>query len=475
MLAEDLSQESSRARHGVSERDRRRALAVILATAAATAFCIVVPRVGPLAVLGLTVALSLVLLLRGVPQRSGAGDFASLVLRPEAAFVGWVLVACLWATAPGAALAKAVFLAVLFLHAVVAARQIPHLALPDIEAAAKGILAGFFLGGIYLCLETETRDLVTRIVLTYFPGVTDGLDKHAVIEDGVVKVLRSSSHISRVGSAFCLFLCPAALAVALFTKGALRWLCYAVIAAFALLILLHPAVRSQTAQLSTAVALITFAITLVSRNLAKWLLGAGFVAAVFFVVPFALGLFHLKMHENDSLFSSARARIIIWNYTAERVLETPVLGVGTNSTRYIDDARPEHEKLTPPGALAAAATRAHPHNVYLQIWYELGIIGAVAFAALGLSLLWRASRLPSACVPFALVHFAVCATVITPSYGLWQNWFQSAIVLSILALLLVGARRDAFLREADGTATDDSARPGPRSRHEPLPSHPGTA
>ena len=39
----------------------------------------------------------------------------------------------------------------------------------------------------------------------------------------------------------------------------------------------------------------------------------------------------------------------------------------------------------------------------------------------------------------ATAHFAVCATVVGPSYGMWQNWLQSAIVASILALTLIMA------------------------------------
>jgi O-antigen ligase len=84
-----------------------------------------------------------------------------------------------------------------------------------------------------------------------------------------------------------------------------------------------------------------------------------------------------------------------------------------------------------------AQTRAHPHNIYLHIWYELGVIGVLTFALLGLSLLLKTDQLPKRSRIFAIGHFAICMTVIAFTYGLWQNWFQAAIVLSTLALVLV--------------------------------------
>jgi O-antigen ligase len=129
--------------------------------------------------------------------------------------------------------------------------------------------------------------------------------------------------------------------------------------------------------------------------------------------------------------------VIIWNYTAEKVLDHPILGVGTNSTRYLDEARTLQEKMKPNDGVAAAATRAHPHNIYLQIWYELGAVGVLAFGILGVSLLLRTALLPETAVAFGLAHFALCMAALAPAYGLWQNWFQSALVLSILALLAV--------------------------------------
>jgi O-antigen ligase len=113
-----------------------------------------------------------------------------------------------------------------------------------------------------------------------------------------------------------------------------------------------------------------------------------------------------------------------------------VLGVGTNSTRYLDRARQTRDSVKLNNYVVPLETRAHPHNVYLQIWYELGAIGVFTFAYMCLSFFSRISLLGES-KRFGLAQFAVCGAAIAPSYGFWQNWFQSAIVLSILVLVLV--------------------------------------
>lgn len=52
--------------------------------------------------------------------------------------------------------------------------------------------------------------------------------------------------------------------------------------------------------------------------------------------------------------------------------------------------------------------RPHTHNMYLQIWYELGAIGSMLFVAAGLAVL-RLDRLPVAAQPAMFVTFAAAA------------------------------------------------------------------
>ncbi len=404
--------------------------------AVVTLLCMVVPRVGPLVVAALAIAVGGAFLVREFLRNDWRKVLRTVLLRPEMAFPIWTLVACLWAVAPSAALAKAIFLLVLVAHVIVLARHTQDLDENLVADVSRGLLLGFVLGALYLFVEITLRDSIGRWVLTHFPFLDRGLAKHGKMSGGVVTSV-SGAHMTRVSAVFCLLWCPAVLAAVLYTKGAVKWLVIAVTAAVTLTVLAHQHSHSQTAELALFVGIVLLAVATLAPTVGRWIAGAAFTGVLFFIVPLSLAMFAAKLHENPDLFKSARARVVIWNYTAERVLENPVLGIGTNSTRYLDEGRSQEAKAQQKNLVVAAQTRAHPHNVYLQVWYELGIIGVLAFAVLGLSLLRRIEQLPKRTLAFAIGHFGVCSVVIASTYGLWQNWFQSSIVLSILLLILV--------------------------------------
>jgi hypothetical protein len=408
------------------------AILITALSSVAVVTCFVFPRIAPLVVAGAAATLSIVYLVSGNARKEGSPS--RYLLRPEIPFLAWVFVACLWAASPWDGFVKAAFLAALVLSAIVVADALPSLNVSTIEAIAKGFLIGFLIGAIFICVEIVTRDGTRRLVLEYFPDLERGLAKHGTIRNGIIQKV-SGAYITRATTVYCLLWCPAILAATLYARGFTKWLCYAAIAASSIVIVLHPYTQSQTAQFALLVVSVVLVVSLLAPKLALWGGGAGFASLVFFIVPVALAMFAAGLHQKPNVFGSAKARIIIWNYTAERILEKPILGVGTNSTRYLDEARPKEEKLKPDNLYAVAETRAHPHNVYLQIWYELGLVGAITFAALGLSLLRRVSALPRGIMPYAITHFAMCMAILAPTYGLWQNWFQSIVVVSTLILI----------------------------------------
>lgn len=424
---------------------------LLVSAAAATAFCIIVPRIGPLVIAAITLLLSVLVFWRDVQHQGWPSALKATLVRPETPFLAWIIIACLWSVTPMAAFPKALFLVALIVHAIVLVRSFPDIGQPAIDAISKGLLVGFIVGGAYLLVEIVSWDLIGRTVLTYFPDLDRGITKHGTMRDGILTRI-SGAHMTRVAAVFTLLWCPAVLAISLYTKGVVKWACWAAIVVISVVILLHPHSRSQTAQLALLVGLLFTSVAAVSPRLAKWGAGACFAGALAFVVPICMAMYAANLHENEDLFRSARARIIIWNFTSERILENPVFGVGTYSTRYLDEQRPKVVKDAGKKLVVEAQTRAHPHNIYLHVWYELGAVGVLAFGLLGLSLLLRTDRLPKVSRIFAIGHFAICMTVIAFTYGIWQNWFQAAIVLSTLALTLIatsGAAKSPKLSPAD--------------------------
>lgn len=401
--------------------------------------CIVVPRICPIAVASLTLLLSILVVSRAASRRHLLQRSSAIVLQPEMLFVGWSLIACLWSMKPFDALMNAALLAGLILHLFVLGRKIPTIGSDDIEFISLGLVAGFIFGGLYISFEIVSHDALLRFILTHIPQLDRGVSLQ-----GMSAATVNGGHIPRVAVVYCLLWCPALLSVTLFMRGLTRWICYGAIATSTLVVTLHPNAQSQTAQFAMVAAVGCLAVAVSFFGLAKWVAGAVFAAMLLLIVPVSLAMFAGGLHKDEELFTSARARIVIWNYTSERVLEKPIFGVGTYSTRAINDARPPEELNNTAGLIVAPATRAHPHNVYLQIWYELGAIGALAFAILGISLLQRISSLSQVPRAFALSHFAIGVIVIGSSYGMWQVWFQCIIALSVLALLTAAQSATAF-------------------------------
>ena len=86
----------------------------------------------------------------------------------------------------------------------------------------------------------------------------------------------------------------------------------------------------------------------------------------------------------DGFKDSAGHRLLIWSFVGTRISERPALGWGLDSSRAIPGGKYEIR----PGQ---ARLPLHPHNAALQIWLELGGIGALPAAAL-IALLWYRIR-----------------------------------------------------------------------------------
>lgn len=426
----------------ISLGERQKRAIIFVTFAFATLFCITVPRIGPLVVVSITTAICVYLLFQDKPR---TGYFENILFRPEMPFVFWAVIASLWSPSQSDAFLKAMFLLVLVLQAIILVKTFRLIDARDVEMAAYGLVVGVILAGIYVALEIDSRQAITRFILTHLPELDRSVEKHAKMRDGMIVGL-SGAHNTRVSAILCLFVCPALLALQVYAKGFVKWIGWAVLAAILLVVFQHPRTHSQTSQMAIFVLAITLVLATLSVRLARWAVGAMAACAVLFVIPASMAMYTAGLHEEKSLFRSARARVVIWNGFAEETLQRPIVGAGTHSSKYF---RPEpsivHKMQYNEVGLGFSARR-HPHNMYLQIWYELGIVGALTFALLGYSLWSRIRELPRKVAILVTGHFAVCTTIIAPSYGLWQNWFQAAFVVSIMTLIFVAtpAIRDAI-------------------------------
>ena len=73
---------------------------------------------------------------------------------------------------------------------------------------------------------------------------------------------------------------------------------------------------------------------------------------------------------------SDRGRFAMWRHTLEMIVDHPILGVGLDNWEY---AYPLYDKGDPEGKITSASEPVRPHNDYLWIASELGLLGLLAF------------------------------------------------------------------------------------------------
>jgi O-antigen ligase len=132
-------------------------------------------------------------------------------------------------------------------------------------------------------------------------------------------------------------------------------------------------------------------------------------------------------------------RLHIWLFVVRRIEDRPLLGWGLDSARSMPGGRDLllGEQATLP---------LHPHNAALQVWLELGAVGAILMAAIALAIgqaVWRLSD-PVARAGAAAVY-AAAFVVLSASFGVWQNWWLAALGI-VVALTAAACRWPAHSR-----------------------------
>lgn len=188
----------------------------------------------------------------------------------------------------------------------------------------------------------------------------------------------------------------------------------------------------------SASARVGFILGLAVYALARWRPGVArrvlvvlTLAGPLLSIPIALFLRRLDLVRAEWLPFSFRHRVEIWDVAARRILERPVLGWGLDSSPYIPDEG-QVSLFHPESHLIPL----HPHNIFLQTLMELGVVGAVLYAALGLALLWGTRALPRWAQPTALAMYMGGLAVGCFAYGAWQTWWLSGVLLSLIFLRL---------------------------------------
>jgi len=116
-------------------------------------------------------------------------------------------------------------------------------------------------------------------------------------------------------------------------------------------------------------------------------------------------------------------RLDYWSHAVDWIALRPLRGWGLDASRMFG-----------PGI------KLHPHNVPLQIWMELGVVGAVAAAALWFVAFMRLSGPTRSLGAGAAAASAVVYLLFGLNFGVWQEWW---LALGALVAAMAVANRPA--------------------------------
>lgn len=376
-------------------------------------------------------------------------------------FAGFALVSSAWSADVRESLTKPLYLMLLIGGVHATAVLVARSGAGQLAEVRKALLAVLLVGIALTAVESATDQLISRKIYTAFPSLRKGLEEHVSMVDGVATRISETNIKRRVGT-FTLLLAPAALLILQLVPPLRRRAALAAFAAVAAVMIYSS--PHQSSWVAGALGGCVLALSCYSRRAVSRFLQAGFLAWTLLAIPLVWAAHKAELHKASWVPNSARHRVVIWNTTANEALNAPFIGVGANATRKIFEDR---EAVSPAterddGTYIKGLTR-HAHNAYVQIWYELGAVGALLLALAGVMAIRAIPRLPNPAQPFAYAQFAATAAVMSSSYGIWQIWFLASMAIAAAALL-VAAQAPSTAAEGDADRSlprKDESSPAP--------------
>jgi O-antigen ligase len=326
-------------------------------------------------------------------------------------FISWCALSLIWDLNPGSGARKlsdivllvASLLALLGLAARLRAEQSRRLG----WALVGGTLAGLLL----LAVETLFDFPLYRAVIGNSIKLTD-----------LIEAKRSAD-------ALPLLVWPACLALARLGRP---W-AGALLAAFFAIACVR--LTASSATLGMALSIVVFAACFISVGWVRRLLALTTVLAFIIILPFSIFAYDSGGTTAHWIKRSGQHRIEIWHFAAERSLERPLLGFGFNASRYVPSGD-EVSHFLPAGQ---SMIPLHPHDAFLQIWLEIGAVGAIIVAGILLLGLRAIGQWPVAVARFTLPGYAAGLVVAGLAFGIWQSWWMATLAFSAAAYRMIGS------------------------------------
>jgi O-antigen ligase len=408
----------------------------LVAGAASTLLLILFPMAAPVVLVSSTVVLLTwrLVMQRRLPLRAPSPVIVTLVL-----ICGYLVVNSTWSLSQGDAIRAVGLLMIITGILYLTLNALEGSDLGVLRAMAAGLVVGVALAGAVLCFEAVSSRALQRLLMAYVPALAPSPHHTGVGADGSIAI--HAYLMNRSISILTLLFWPAVLLVDRLAVSQRQriWLLIALVPTVAGIF------RSVhgTSKIAFIGGALVFGIYLLYPWLVRWLMRAGWVAAVALVAPAATLAFGAQLYLASWLPPSAQHRLVIWGYTAEQLAQAPLLGVGVATARARTDPNsPDIPRA--PGTEFPLSTGSHTHNAYLQVWYETGIVGALLLLALGLLVLRAIAATPAATQAHLHATFTACALLAASGFSIWAPWLLATFgIVTVCAAIAVTLRPSA--------------------------------
>lgn len=380
----------------------------------------------------------------GLARQPASFDYAFLLV---VFFASWAMASAAWSPAFWHSLLKPVFMILFTAGVWFALRTVSTATRPFAHYLGEGALTGIAIGYVLVGFEIISDQLITRTIMSALPAAQENLSKHLTVDEDGNVVRITISNLNRRIAILTWMLWPAIILIWHDPSRLRRAITLTAVVAGAGIILVHGS--HQSSQIAIAGGLIVYALAWFNPTAVRVAVTGAWVLAIVLAIPLAQGVHKAGLHEADWLFKSARHRVVIWSTTADETLKSPILGVGADASREAMHAAMKKDGHKRKFKRTMIGYANHAHNVYLQVWYELGVIGAGLFLAAGYFALSAISRLDRAVQPAGLAFAVTTALLIAFSYSIWQTWFMGALGFALI-VFAIGVRK----------RTDQIAHPG---------------
>lgn len=350
-----------------------------------------------------------------------------------AACVAYLLVSLLWTADLKSTAISALVAAYAFAGIHLAALLLQAAPALWLEHITRAMLAAFIAALLFLLFEELSGHFIKKML--FWPFVAARWHNGAMAFDSASGLVKIPPHRVKWNIPPVNLLLWPMLLICLTQLGRLgaRWVQVVLVAATCWLIVLA---EHRTSQAALLAAVPTFLLARWNALIVRRLLAIAWVASFIIIIPVALTSYRAEMHLHGRVGDSMAARIILWHFTAQKLHEHPILGVGAAATKRIDnDAQKIKAAPQPDGYFYPMRTGPHAHNVFLQSWYELGAFGTMIFALFGLLVLPLTTIGPREAQPYMLATATTVLVTISASFGLFETWFMGALALCAITAM----------------------------------------